>query len=298
MPAIEFEGKTTEEAIEKACHQLHLSKEELKFEILSTGSSGLFGLVGGKNARIRIMVEEKLTPRSAELAAGRSAEPARTEKPARRPAAPAETRHREPRRGPKPAPGTPGPPPPPTVPGPGESFYEGPEDEVMTQAREALTGILERMPVEGARVEARRIQDRVILNISGESSGLLIGKKGATLDAFQFLLNKSINRTRTDKHRIIVDVEDYRRRRHQSLIDLARKMAAKAHRSKRPVTISALSAQDRRVVHLTLQDEPGIKTRSRGEGQYKNVVLVPEREAAGQSAPGNPPEAPGDNSAE
>ena len=123
--------------------------------------------------------------------------------------------------------------------------------------------------------EVKRIENRIILTIEGENSGLLIGKKGATLDAFQFLVNKIVNRTSTDKQRVIVDTEDYRRRRHQSLIDLAGRMAAKAKRSRRPVTITALSAHDRRVVHLALQNEPGLKTRSRGEGAFKSVILIP-----------------------
>jgi len=158
--------------------------------------------------------------------------------------------------------------------GPGESIYQGPDDESMIQAREVLTGILSGMELE-AEVTAARIEDRIILNVKGESSGLLIGKKGATLDAVQFLVNKIVNRTRTEKQRVVVDTEEYRQRRHQSLIDLAQRMAAKAKRTRRPVTISSLSAHDRRVVHLALQNDPSLKTRSRGDGPLKSVVIIP-----------------------
>ena len=100
------------------------------------------------------------------------------------------------------------------------------------------------MPVE-ATVTANRINDRIVLDISGDNSGLLIGKKGTTLDAFQFLVNKIVNRTSDDRQHIIVDTGDYRNRRHDSLIALAQRMADKAIRTKRPISISALSAHDR-----------------------------------------------------
>ncbi|MCG6535646.1 MAG: hypothetical protein L7F78_13350, partial [Syntrophales bacterium LBB04] len=97
----------------------------------------------------------------------------------------------------------------------------------------------------------------------------------ATLDALQFLVNKIINRSSEDKFRVVVDTEDYRNRRHQSLIDLARKMADKAIRTRRAVIINQLSAHDRRVIHLALQDLPGLKTKSRGDGPLKNIIIIP-----------------------
>lgn len=277
MPVIEFDGKTTEEAIEKACTQLHVSSDELKFEIVTTGSSGIFGL-GSKNACIRINIEEKIAQREPEPPREPRRAQTKTFTPRPRPEAP----RRE--QGPEPRPAEaeerkfkftpPEAPLPATAIGPGEKVHEGPEDEAMSQARETLATILSHMYLE-ATVGVRRIEDRIILTIEGENSGLLIGKKGATLNAFQFLVNKIVNRTSTDKQRVIVDTEDYRQRRHQSLIDLAGRMAAKAKRNGRPVTITALSAHDRRVVHLALQNDPGLKTRSRGEGAFKNVILIP-----------------------
>ena len=348
MPTIEFEGKTTEEAIEKACNQLHLGTDELKFEIISTGSSGIFGL-GSKKARIKVNVEEKISPRTAREEEPetfekreRSFRPERTDGPARgdgdRPrerrgyggrgpqrerrgysdrSGQAERRGpanreerperedfgppREParqQRQPRPRrprfeaesqserlPQSTEIPLPPTMAGPEEEVYVGPEDEGMIQGREALSSILEHMGVE-ATVSSRKISDRIILDVEGKDSGLLIGKKGVTLDALQFLINKIVNRSRTEKYRIVVDTEDYRQRRHQSLIDLANRMADKARRSKRPVTISQLSAHDRRVVHLALQDRPGLKTRSRGDGPLKNVVITPLARKSQHNRPG------------
>jgi spoIIIJ-associated protein len=316
MTVIEFEGKTTEEAIEKACNQLHLPSDELKFEILSTGSSGIFGL-GGKKASIRVNVEERIIPRPEEeprsqAAAVRAVDraerqertdhPERSEQSERREPKPRFTREKSeprPRRETPPPQSSPvmddedelvvklgaGLPLPPTVAAPGEVPYEGPEDEAMTQGRQAVEAILSHMEIV-ATVNVGRIEDRIILTVEGDNSGLLIGKKGATLDALQFLVNKIVNRTRSQKFRVVVDTEDYRQRRHQALIDLAGRMAEKAKRTKRPVTISQLSAYDRRVVHLALQDRSGIKTRSRGDGPLKNVVIVPGGARGGGRRPG------------
>lgn len=296
MPVIEFEGKTTEDAIENASNQLHLPKDEIKFEIVSTGSSGIFGL-GGKKAKIRVSIEEKISHKKPEPEEREIEKKEVPEKRERRPARESAGKEKPPRERPKREPRKrerpkkerkPGPKPekeaifepprnaplPPTVPGPDEEVYDGPEDAAMTKGREATEGILKNMGVE-ATVTVTRISDRIILDIAGENSGLLIGKKGATLDALQFLVNKIVNRIDPEKYRVVVDTEKYRERRHQSLVDLACRMAEKAKRNKRPVTISQLSAHDRRVVHLVLQDMPGIKTRSRGEGPFKNIIIVP-----------------------
>ena len=298
MPVIEFEGKTTEEAIEKACEHLHIPKDELKFEIVTTGSSGIFGL-GGKKARVRVAIQERISAKPALAPAvertERAEERRERDEDAEREARPHPERQRPPRpRRPRPE-IRPAPPAPaseheddeedeapvggatllaPTTPGPGEEVYDGPEDEEMAAARKALADILELMGVP-AEVEVRRISERLILNVGGEAGGLLIGKKGTTLDALQFLLNKMINRGRTEKRRVIVDTQNYRERRHQALIELAQRMAAKARRNRRPVTISQLSAHDRRVVHLVLQETPGLRTRSRGDGPVKNVIIIP-----------------------
>ncbi|MEW6262493.1 MAG: RNA-binding cell elongation regulator Jag/EloR [Thermodesulfobacteriota bacterium] len=350
MPTIEFEGKTTEEALENASNQLHLAKDELKFEIITTGSSGIFG-IGGKKARIRVMVEEKISPRKLEAPAESRPREERSEPRARRDYSPRPSGRRE---GPRPdgfrtdarrpenrqretsaregQPREPQPrgdrprdyrprdehrredrprdqhyreaarresaikdkariariepdvdeeegplttwPLPPTVVAPGESLFEGPEDEVMVFSRRTLTELLQHMGLE-AEVGVSVISDRIILKVTGDNTGLLIGKKGATLDALQFLMNKIVNRERTAKLRVIVDAENYRQRRHQSLIDLANRMADKARRNRRPVTISQLSAHDRRIVHLALQEKPDLRTRSRGEGPLKNVIIIP-----------------------
>jgi len=298
MPVIEFEGKTTEEALETACSQLHIPKDELKFEIISTGTGGIFGLLTGKKARVKVTVEERLSSRPKKKETEETIEDAveaveeketrpepLPEKPSREATAEKKPERRKPRRPEKkrseprrpkkePTPSTEPLLKPSTQPGPDEEFYEGPEDEAMKLSREVLEGILSRIPIEAA-VTTARINNRIILNIEGGNSGLLIGKKGATLDAFQFLVNKIVNREKAERNHIIVDTGDYRKRRHDSLMALALRLADKARRIKRPVSINALSAQERRIIHLALKNERGVITRSKGDGSYKRVVIIP-----------------------
>jgi spoIIIJ-associated protein len=298
MPVIEFEGKTTEEAIETACSQLHIPKDELKFEIISTGTGGIFGLLTGKKARVKVTVQEKISSLPEKKKAEKTIEEAveaveetetraepLSEKPSREARAEKKPERRKPQRADKKRsePGRPQKEPlstaaqflqPSTLPGPDEELYEGPEDDAMKLSREVLEGILSRIPIEAA-VTTARINNRIILNIEGGNSGLLIGKKGATLDAFQFLVNKIVNREKAERNHIIVDTGDYRKRRHDSLMALALRLADKARRIKRPVSINALSAQERRIIHLALKNEHGVITRSKGDGSYKRVVIIP-----------------------
>lgn len=154
------------------------------------------------------------------------------------------------------------------------------------QAADKLRGVLTRMGMGEAVVEAREDAERVTLEVKGVESGLLIGKHGATLDALQYLVNKMTSREEegTDKP-IVVDTEGYRDRRAESLIELAKRLAEKALKTRRPVAAAPMSPADRRVMHLALANEPGLKTESEGEGANRRLVIIPLKEGAAP-APG------------
>lgn len=143
-------------------------------------------------------------------------------------------------------------------------------------AAKVLRELLERMGVD-AEVSAFDDGERIILDAHGSESGLVIGKKGATLDALQYLVNRIVFRKPGEPGMIIVDAEGYRGRREDSLADLARRLAEKAVRSGRPVPVEPMNAHDRRVVHVTLADHPGVTTESEGEGMGRRVVIFPRR---------------------
>lgn len=223
MEDLEFEGKTTEDAIQNASRKLNVPEEDLEIDIIEPGSAGIFGLVGGKKARIRVHMksfEEQTEPEATTTA---------------------------------PAP-----------------------DEVAVLALETLRQILGRIPLE-ATVNAEQSDGKITLLIEGDRSGLLIGRKGKTLDALQFIVNKIVNKALDSKVSIVVDSENYRKRREEILTQMAIRMGDKAKRIKKPVTTSPLNPHERRVIHLALKEDEGLDTKSRGEGLMKRVVIIPKR---------------------
>ena len=131
---------------------------------------------------------------------------------------------------------------------------------------------------------------KIVLNIEGSDSGLLIGKRGQNLDALQYILNKAINKADNGWKIIMVDSEEYRRRREASLLDLAEKVRQKVKKTRKPVSLGHMSAHDRRIIHLALQEDASLTTKSRGEGEYRKIVVLPAKKGKavhnGQQNPG------------
>jgi len=150
------------------------------------------------------------------------------------------------------------------------------ENEYLDIARDALDNILKLIPVE-TTVTGKYSNDKVSLVIGGDTSGLLIGRKGKTLDALQYIVNKITNKKADKKIKVIIDSENYRQRRVDSLTQMALKIGNKAKKFKKPFSTSPLNPHDRRIVHLALKDVDKLETRSRGEGLHKRVVIIPKR---------------------
>jgi len=115
--------------------------------------------------------------------------------------------------------------------------------------------------------------DSLWISFSGTGLGAIIGRRGETLDALQYLTNLAVNRRFDEKTRIILDVEGYRQSREETLTRLAHKMADKARRSGKDVMLEPMSPHERRIIHIALQDEPGVRTFSLGEEPYRKVVI-------------------------
>ena len=143
-------------------------------------------------------------------------------------------------------------------------------------AKKTLQDILSLLGME-AGVQLKEEEECIVLNIEGDGSGLLIGRKGQTLDALEYLINKIVHKGAEDKKRIVVDTENYRSRREESLVLLAQRLGDKAKRLGRPVTISPMSAHDRRIIHLALEEDKTLRTRSTGTGLYRKIVISPEK---------------------
>lgn len=228
METLEIEGRTIDEAIEKACEQFNLPREKLNIEIISDGTTGFLGILGSKKAKIRarrITLDMKLDQEEYEKA-------------------------------------------------PEETPAEIADEEIAATAKRILEGILTRMHL-NCPVTVEEKPEAIILNIQGDGSGLLIGKRGQNLDAIQYIVNKATNKSTNNKKMIIIDTESYRKRREESLIALAEKLAEKVKKTKKAVTVGHMNAHDRRIIHLALQNDEQLTTKSKGEGEFRKIVIMP-----------------------
>src|SRR6266576_2261045 len=175
---------------------------------------------------------------------------------------------------------------------------------ITEKAKAVLSEMLSLMGVKTS-VETRVGErgDEITLEIHAESSGLLIGRKGQTLEALQYLVTRIAGeRYASEGPHIVVDIEKYRERRRKTLEDMALRLGEKAKRQRKTVTVEALSAADRRIMHAALQDDPWVSTQSLGQGSYRRLLIIPEgdrkkREAVGspqQNKPGARPQPSGD----
>ena len=148
-------------------------------------------------------------------------------------------------------------------------------NDIGEQTKEMLFGILERMGITASVDTLHEGANKVYIELVSKNSGLIIGKKGKTLEALQFLLNLMVsNKLKTDK-KIILDIESYRSKRERALKKLSRDMARKVAMTGRPYTLEPMNPFERRLVHLTLQNDKSVTTRSEGEGIYRQVKIFP-----------------------
>lgn len=147
---------------------------------------------------------------------------------------------------------------------------------VVHELKEILDKIVKEID-KNASVEARIEDDELYLNIVGDGGGIFIGKKGQTLESFQYLMNKIRMNKFKDSPRITVDSEAYRARHVESLISLAKRLSDKAKKRKGPVTTNPLSSGDRRIIHMTLKEDTELTTWSKGEGSLRKVIIAPKQ---------------------
>jgi len=254
MDFVESEGDTIDAAIDNALKLLGVPRDKVTVDIISEGRKGILGF-GAQKAKVRAALrkpslEQKITEGSA-MAAPRAVEPA------------------------------------------GDAIGTAVEavdySAITEKALAALGEILQHMGV-AATVEQKSAANgtEIILQIKAADSGLLIGRKGQTLEALQYLVERIAGeRQASDGPHIIVDIEDYRERRRKSLEDMALRLGEKAKRQRKTVTVDALSAADRRIIHAALQDDPWVTTKSLGQGSYRRLLIIPEgdRKYKGQAKP-------------
>ena len=255
--SVEVSAKSVDEAIDDALEELGLKRQQVEIEILTAGKPGLFG-IGGEQARVRVTALEEGTARP-------MAEP--DEEDTARPMAE-----------------------------PAVAGEEQPEIEIkdvaspeVDLASDHLSQLLAFMEIDG-EVSVRAPETpgdglgraSAVLDVDGDDLGLLIGRRGTTLAALQYIINLMVSRKMGSRVLISLDIEHYRRRREDSLTGLAERMADRVRKSGRSLTLEPMPAGERRIVHLALAEDGAVTTGSVGEGDGRKVVIYPQRGRPGE----------------
>jgi spoIIIJ-associated protein len=250
-----YEAKNLNKAIEKAAEALRISPEDLDYDVIQQGSSGIFGLAGVKKAKIRVKMAERpldaasLVDRLDQEISG-NAEP------------PSETGTSQPEQAP-------------------ETGGNDELDNPKALGHHILKRIVDTIS-DDAHIETVDTPDGLQFSVNGSDAALLIGKRGQTLEAIQSLVEKIINKhnSHNGKIRVQVDVEGYLQTRRENLEKLAQKLARKSKRIGKPISLRQMSAYERRVIHLALKKDPGVRTKSKGEGYLRKLVIFPKKKAS------------------
>ncbi|MFZ5597869.1 MAG: RNA-binding cell elongation regulator Jag/EloR [Bacillota bacterium] len=144
------------------------------------------------------------------------------------------------------------------------------------KVRSLMSDILKAMDLE-AKININENENTVMVNLEGESLGILIGRRGETLDALQYLLNLSVNKSQENRKKYILDIEGYRQRREETLKKLAHKLADKATQRGRNVVLEPMNSLERRIIHTALQERADISTFSEGEEPYRKIIIAPKK---------------------
>ncbi len=161
-------------------------------------------------------------------------------------------------------------------------YYNENNEDVGDKVKELLTGLLEKMGIDGQIQDLKEGEAKVYVELVSSSSGLIIGKKGKTLEALQFMINLMINNTTGSEKKIILDIESYREKREKILRKMSRDLAHKVIRSGRPLTLEPMNPFERRLIHLTLQNDRRVTTKSEGQGIYRKIKISPAGKSSGK----------------
>ena len=256
MAFVEKTAKTVEEAVAAALKELNITAEEAVIEVLEEGKKGLFGFFG-KDAKVRVtakevVLEETVVETVVEEAAPVVETVVETEAKEEKEEAPAVTEERAAREPKK--------------------FVVN--DEAVAKAREFLQKVFHAMKIEVVMEKFVNKNDgSVTFKLHGADMGILIGKHGQTLDSLQYLTNLVANKNSADRVRVIIDVEDYRDRRIETLNRLAYRLADKVKRSGERVALEPMNPHERKIIHMALQNDRRVTTLSEGDEPYRHVVI-------------------------
>ncbi|MFD3155354.1 RNA-binding cell elongation regulator Jag/EloR [Haloimpatiens sp. FM7330] len=203
MKIIEVVGRNVEEAVKKGLDELKVTRDKVDIEVIEQGSKGFLGLIGVKEAKVKITVKK----------------------------------------------------------------------DYSSDARVFLRKVFDCMNIK-SEIRIKEEKSVLKINLSGPNMGLIIGHRGETLDSLQYLVSLAINKDNKDEYkRVIIDTENYRSKREQTLKKLAQKMAYKVKQNHRCMKLEPMNPYERRIIHAALQSDPSISTFSEGQEPYRRVVI-------------------------
>lgn len=268
MRTVRITAKTIEAAVAEGLEKLGISREEAVVHVVEQPSSGLFGLIHKKMAVVDISAPdeeaeedtvEEASPAEEAPAAEEAAEEAKEEPKAEEAAPEAEEAPVEEKNAEREEP----------------TFDPEEQKKVAEEAKTFLAGVFAGMHL-AVTMECRMTEERIMINLVGDGLGILIGKHGQTLDALQYLTNLAAGKSFRHHYFILLDVENYRERRQDTLEALARRLAGKVKRTGEEIRLEPMAAGERRIIHLALQDDHAVSTDSEGEAPYRYVVIRPK----------------------
>lgn len=277
MNAIECSGKTVQEAVSKALAQSGWSLGEIEYEVLQEASKGILG-IGAKPVVVRVTLteDEKVPAAKAQPPERRQAEPKRAE--SKQQAEPKQNARRVEERAPK------------QDRGEGKPRREEDKPAAESKVAKALKGepvdapshpagqfLAKLLPLMQVEPELRmsKADDVLYVDVLSENMSDMIGQRGETLDAIQYITSLVVNKGEHEYTRVMLDTHNYRKKREATLQNLARRLAARAKQSGKRIVLEPMNPYERRVMHATLQNNQYVKTRSEGVEPNRRVIIEP-----------------------
>ena len=261
-------GKSVDEAVREALKELNISREKAEIEILDEGQKGFLGLIGSKDATVKVWPREDETKSilneifNEEIETEKSQEAVHEDVELEIENNEVSTEEvqevidvEE-----------------------GTKSIEEENQEILDTAREFISKILDTFELENS-VEMELKDNVLTINVNGDENrlGILIGKRGVTLDSIQYILNLIVNKKSSRYIRVNLDSSGYREKRKETLINLAKKMANKVTKTGRSVKLEPMNSYERKIIHTALQDYEGVLTHSEGKDPFRKVVIQKER---------------------
>lgn len=278
MEYITVSAKTVDDAITEALIQLGVTSDKLDYEVIEKGSAGFLG-IGMKQAVIKARKKEE--PKEEPVAEEVKEEPKKEivkehkeskkehkkefkkEKAEEIKEEKAEVKEPEQKK---------------------ESELAKVNDETVATCVKFVSDVLNAMGMKDAKVTSKIDEEGALsIDVEGSNMGILIGKRGQTLDSLQYLTNRVANKMQEGYVRVKLDTEDYRRRRKETLENLAKNIASKVKRTRRAVSLEPMNPYERRIIHSALQGDKFVSTKSEGEEPFRHVVVYLDREKAGNN---------------